>query len=269
MPTRPVRTAATVLVSVAATAGVIAAGSHELATAPGGRPPTRATAPGGRPPTRATAPGGRPMATATRPPAAWSPTADSGAVVGVVSRVIDGDTVDVEGIGRIRIIGIDTPDRGQCGYSRASDLMRSMVLGHRVQLTPSTGKDDRDKYGRVLRYVDVGGTDAGLEEIRQGLAVARYDSRDGYGAHPRESAYVAADDRTPPRGCGGTPTVPPSAAPAAPTAAPAGPTAGAEPWNRPGPDLNCSAIGHKVAITGPDYHHLDGDHDGWGCQSYG
>lgn len=32
-----------------------------------------------------------------------------------------------------------------------------------------------------------------LRGIELGLAIARYDSRDGYGAHPREVAYVAAD----------------------------------------------------------------------------
>lgn len=42
-----------------------------------------------------------------------------------------------------------------------------------------------------------------------------------------------------------------------------------EPWNRPGPDLDCADIGHSVRITGPDYHRLDRDGDGIGCESYG
>ena len=42
-----------------------------------------------------------------------------------------------------------------------------------------------------------------------------------------------------------------------------------EPWNSPGPDLDCSDIRRKVRITGPDYHRLDADGDGWGCESYG
>ena len=39
-------------------------------------------------------------------------------------------------------------------------------------------------------------------------------------------------------------------------------------WNRPGPDLDCADIPTKfkpVRITGPDYHRLDRDGDGWGC----
>ena len=35
-----------------------------------------------------------------------------------------------------------------------------------------------------------------------------------------------------------------------------------------GPDLDCPDIGHVVYITGPDYHRLDADGDGVGCESY-
>ena len=66
----------------------------------------------------------------------------------------------------------------------------------------SDGRDDRDRYGRLLRYVDAGAADTGREMIGGGLAVARYDSRDGYGRHPREADYVALDGATPDRGCG-------------------------------------------------------------------
>ena len=41
------------------------------------------------------------------------------------------------------------------------------------------------------------------------------------------------------------------------------------PWDVPGPDIDCSQIGGKVPVAPPDYHHLDSDADGWGCESYG
>jgi hypothetical protein len=42
-----------------------------------------------------------------------------------------------------------------------------------------------------------------------------------------------------------------------------------EPWNRPGPpDLDCADIGHRVEIDGPDYHRLDRDGDGTGCDDW-
>jgi TolA-binding protein len=42
---------------------------------------------------------------------------------------------------------------------------------------------------------------------------------------------------------------------------------GTEPWNMPGPDLDCADIGHPVTITGTDYHDLDRDGDGIACES--
>jgi endonuclease YncB( thermonuclease family) len=124
---------------------------------------------------------------------------------GTVTRVVDGDTVDVDGVGRIRVIGIDTPERGACGFESATQAMSVLVLGRPVTLVPGAA-DDADRYGRLLRYVDVGAAgaspeDAGLSLISDGWAIARYDSRDGYGRHPREDEYVAADAQSPDLGC--------------------------------------------------------------------
>lgn len=117
-----------------------------------------------------------------------------------VTEVVDGDTVDVRAASgateRIRVIGIDTPERGECGYAEATAALAALVRGKPVTL--STGaRDDRDRYGRLLRYIDVDGVDAGLQQIRTGFAIARYDSRDGYGRHARETEYVAADAASP------------------------------------------------------------------------
>jgi endonuclease YncB( thermonuclease family) len=122
------------------------------------------------------------------------------AQTGTVTNVVDGDTVDVEGVGRIRVIGIDTPERGACGYESATQAMSVLVLGRRVSLVPGA-TEDSDRYGRLLRYVDVGSRDAGLSLISDGWAIARYDSRDGYGRHPREDEYVSADMASEDRGC--------------------------------------------------------------------
>jgi endonuclease YncB( thermonuclease family) len=119
---------------------------------------------------------------------------------GIVSHVVDGDTVDVDRVGRIRVIGIDTPERGACGYESATQAMSVLVLGRQVSLVPGAAEDS-DRYGRLLRYVDVGSEDAGLSLIEDGWAIARYDSRDGYGRHPREDAYVSADAASKDLGC--------------------------------------------------------------------
>lgn len=116
-----------------------------------------------------------------------------------VARVIDGDTLEL-GDGRtVRLVGIDAPEREECGYDQASAALADLVLRQRVRLAASD--EDTDQYGRLLRYVDVGTTDAGLRLLERGLAVARYDSRDGYGHHPRERSYVEADSASAQLGC--------------------------------------------------------------------
>ena len=123
-----------------------------------------------------------------------------------MTRVIDGDTIELGNGSDVRVVGIDTPEVGQCGYDAATNNMARLVLNKQVRLTMSD--EDTDHYGRWLRYVNVGPVDAGLQQIRQGFAIARYDSRDGYGFHVREPRYIAAD-----RGSKGVPCPKPAPAP--------------------------------------------------------
>lgn len=112
-----------------------------------------------------------------------------------VTRVIDGDTVVLDNKQHVRVLGIDTPERGQCGYQEAKVNMQHLVLAKRIVLV-ADGKQTTDKYGRLLRYIDLGGKDIGLEQIKDGYAHARYDSRDHYPKHSREDRYHTADDNS-------------------------------------------------------------------------
>jgi endonuclease YncB( thermonuclease family) len=111
----------------------------------------------------------------------------------VVAQVVDGDTVELASGEHVRLIGVDTPERGTCGYDAATGAMRRMVESRTVVLVNPGSVQDRDSYGRLLRFVDVGGRDAGFAQIRSGHGKARYDSRDGYDPHPREDRYHQAD----------------------------------------------------------------------------
>jgi endonuclease YncB( thermonuclease family) len=128
------------------------------------------------------------------------PAAASGTAARVV-RWVDGDTVETTA-GTVRLIGIDTPERGRCGYRAATRHARTMApAGSRVSLGNPASVVDRDKYGRRLRYVaTVTGRDVGLAQIRDG-AHARFDSRDGYQWHRREAAYHRADASHDGSGC--------------------------------------------------------------------
>ena len=97
-----------------------------------------------------------------------------------VTRIVDGDTIDVSIDGRIervRISGIDTPEvvhpsePVQCFSEEASRKMKELVGGKRVILEPNVDGDNRGAYGRLIRYLRLGdGTDVGAEMIRQGYA---------------------------------------------------------------------------------------------------
>lgn len=72
-------------------------------------------------------------------------------------RVVDGDTVELEGGERVRYIGIDTPETVhprkpvQRMGREASEANREFVEGKRVQLEYDIER--RDRYGRTLAYV--------------------------------------------------------------------------------------------------------------------
>lgn len=104
--------------------------------------------------------------------------------------VVDGDTIETSA-GTARLIGIDTPERGECGHDQASAAISGVLApGDLVTLELPVGQNDQDKHGRLIRYVTTpGGVDLGLLQLEAGNAVARYDSRDGYPAHPREPDY--------------------------------------------------------------------------------
>jgi micrococcal nuclease len=96
-----------------------------------------------------------------------------------VTRVIDGDTIEVDiggTIYRVRYIGMDTPELDDerpefCALAQeATRLNRQLVEGETVRLEQDIS--ETDKYGRLLRYVYVGDTFVNAELVRQGLAWA-------------------------------------------------------------------------------------------------
>ncbi|HSE46321.1 MAG TPA: thermonuclease family protein [Gemmatimonadales bacterium] len=181
----------------------------------------------------------------------------------LVTHVVDGDTIDLGNGQTVRLVGIDTPERGDCGYDQATANMERLVLGKRVRLT--TSDEDTDRYGRLLRYVNVGGRDAGLRQITRGLAIARYDSRDGYGFHPRENQYIAADQASDDFAC---PEPKPKPQPLVPQPPAGNCAAGYSPCIPPyPPDLDCGDVDGPIAVTGSDPHGLDADGDGLACES--
>lgn len=96
-----------------------------------------------------------------------------------VTRVIDGDTIDVSIRGkveRVRLLAIDTPETVdprkpvQCFGKEASNKLKSIVNGKFVKLVDDKSQGNRDKYQRLLRYVYDGKVFVNAEMVKQGYA---------------------------------------------------------------------------------------------------
>ena len=86
-----------------------------------------------------------------------------------VTKVVDGDTIVVAGGRNVRLLNIDTRERGENCYQEAKDRMIELVLLKNVTL--EADKEDKDRYDRLLRYVYVEGEMVNLQMVRDGLAV--------------------------------------------------------------------------------------------------
>lgn len=94
----------------------------------------------------------------------------------LVTRVIDGDTIELSDGRRVRYIGIDTPETVdprrpvQCFGKEASQENKRLVDGKTVRLEKDVS--ETDKYGRLLRYVYVGDEMINTVLVREGFAVS-------------------------------------------------------------------------------------------------
>ncbi len=116
---------------------------------------------------------GAPEVILTEPSQIWTVDETSQNYARVV-RVIDGDTVEIEGGERLRYIGIDTPEvarpsqPGEYLGEEAAEKNRELVLGKKVRLEGDV--QDRDEYGRLLRYVWLDDILVNAELVRLGYA---------------------------------------------------------------------------------------------------
>lgn len=97
-----------------------------------------------------------------------------------VTKIVDGDTIDVmqnQSISRVRLIGINTPETVdprkpvECFGKQAAQHSRELLTNSSVRLEPDPSQGDKDKYGRLLRYVFLeNGVNVNLQMIRDGYA---------------------------------------------------------------------------------------------------
>ena len=166
---------------------------------------------------RGDSPWRRPLASAvaagvaTGPATATVPTPPPGEPW-LVTDVIDGDTIDVaRGDTRmtVRLIGINTPERGECWYAEATEALVELVGSGPVWLYVDT--TDVDQFDRALRYVvNADRDDVGGLLVEQGAAIARSyppdTANDDRYALLQEAARRDSRGLWAPDACGAAPT---------------------------------------------------------------
>ena len=89
-----------------------------------------------------------------------------------VAFVADGDTIELAGGRRVRLLQVDAPELfGEC-YGPAAHLAQRHLLpaGSRIRLARDPTLEDRDRFGRLLRYVTAGATNVNVALVRRGAA---------------------------------------------------------------------------------------------------
>lgn len=89
----------------------------------------------------------------------------------IVARVIDGDTIELEGGERVRYLMIDTPEsttEQECWGEEAKQANTDFVEGMEVQL--GYDQECTDNFGRLLAYVSVNGTNINELMVERGHA---------------------------------------------------------------------------------------------------
>jgi endonuclease YncB( thermonuclease family) len=259
-------------------------------TSEGDRQTVAATAPATSTTTPATS-----TSTSTLPPGIAAAGDDTSVV-----RVIDGDTIEVSGGTRIRLIGVDTPETGDCFSADATRYANELLpAGTRVRLVYDVQR--LDAFGRTLAYV---------YKLSDGVFVNLAVARNGFAqqltvppnvAHAEEFRVAAASARSAAlglwNGCMAPATTTITAAPVPLVAAPTtratvarpvttttkAPAAGGCHPSYTGAcvpagvsDVDCAGGSgdgpayvstKRFSVVGPDVYRLDSDGDGVACES--
>jgi endonuclease YncB( thermonuclease family) len=202
-----------------------------------------------------------------------------------VVRIYDGDTLTLSTSEKVRFLQIDTPEisPAECYGAEARKALVGIIGKSPISLESDSVSDDKDKYGRILRYVKVGKINVNLKLVEIGAATP-YFYKSEKGKYSAQLLKAAQNAKAKKIGlwkmCPGTklePLKPATTgtgveAPVLITTATA--NVKCDP-NYQGcippypPDLDCTDIKRMglapIRVIGVDVHKLDGDGDGIGC----
>lgn len=91
----------------------------------------------------------------------------------VCTNVVDGDTIYLDNGKKVRLVGVNTPERGVEGYITSKNFVQKLCLNKKVGLDIDDSKLN-DRYGRTLAVVIVDGKNLNEMLLKEGLAEIMY-----------------------------------------------------------------------------------------------
>lgn len=107
-----------------------------------------------------------------------------------IERAVDGDTLKSNDSQTFRLVGINTPERGQPYYGEAKDFLGDFVQDKIVEVELM----GMDKYSRELAYVFYDGKNVNEEILRDGLGSLYYYDHDRHYEELRDAEKLARDE---------------------------------------------------------------------------
>jgi endonuclease YncB( thermonuclease family) len=202
-----------------------------------------------------------------------------------VIRISDGDTLTTSTGEKVRLLQIDTPEitSAECYGAEAHKALITLIGKSSVTLESDSVSDDKDRFGRSLRYIKVGKMNVNLKLVAMGAATP-YFYQGEKGKYAKQLLKAAQNAKAKKIGlckkCPGTKLEPSKPATTGSAGAPKAVGATTSPDGKCDPnyqgcippyppDLDCTDIKRMglapVRVVGIDVHKFDGDGDGIGC----
>lgn len=112
----------------------------------------------------------------------------------LVTKIIDGDTIIVEGGRTVRLLGMDAHERGEPCYKEAAEELSELILNKQVRLEADSR--DKDKYRRYLRWLWLDDMLVNEQLVADGLAIARQGDSAKYAGRIAAAEKDAIEDKT-------------------------------------------------------------------------
>jgi len=93
-----------------------------------------------------------------------------------INRVIDGDTVELGNNLKVRLLGINTPEKNMPNYQEAKEFLEIQTKNKQAQIEYT----ETDRYGRILGYIFIENQNINEQILKEGLGHLYYYEKDSH-----------------------------------------------------------------------------------------